>query len=245
MGRPVGADDVIDGEPGAVVNDILSTPTGVFAAGSTVNGNRLAAALWYSSDGIHWVAVRNPGPIFFGAGDHVITSLVDIGTIGSSVGAARPHRACWPSVACASARPGSRPRGYRRTAFPGARRRRAFPSTTSRGQPGSPRLCGHRSGRLVVRGRRQPRTPAPLAVHQRPGMVGCGPPAAAARDTDWHLGLAAADGRTTVLVDNLPGQPYVLVRQNGTGTSRVGPPSSAALSPRLGRPVSSAMTANS
>ncbi len=81
-----GADEVIDGEPGAVVNDILSTPGGVFAAGSTVNGNRLAAALWYSSDGIHWGTVRSPGPIFFGAGDHVITSLVDIGAIGSPVG---------------------------------------------------------------------------------------------------------------------------------------------------------------
>ena len=41
--------------------------------------------------------------------------------------------------------------------------------------------------------------------------------------------MAAADGRTTVLVDNLPGQPYVLVRQNGdwhepSGTAEFGSP---------------------
>ncbi len=41
-------------------------------------------------------------------------------------------------------------------------------------------------------------------------------PAAAAGDTSWHLGLTAAEGRTTVLADNLPGQPYVLVRQDGS-----------------------------
>ncbi len=40
-------------------------------------------------------------------------------------------------------------------------------------------------------------------------------PPAAATDTAWHLGLVAANGHTTVLADNIPGQPYVLVDQDG------------------------------
>ena len=40
-------------------------------------------------------------------------------------------------------------------------------------------------------------------------------PPAAAGDTSWHLGLVATSGATTVMADNLPGQPYVLVRKDG------------------------------
>ena len=120
----------------------------------------------------------DPGPIFFGAGDHVITSLVDIGAIGSSVGRrARPHRGCWPSAACASARPGNRPRGYRPTAFPGARRRRAFPSTTSRrtAREPSPMSATGADGLLYAAGG-SPGRQRLWQSDQRPGMVGGGPP---------------------------------------------------------------------
>ena len=80
-----GADSTIDHDPGAVVNDLLITANGVFAAGSSVNSDRLSAALWYSSDGIHWTTVRSAVSTFFGNGDHVITSLVDIAETGNPV----------------------------------------------------------------------------------------------------------------------------------------------------------------
>ena len=54
-----GAQNVVDQAPGAVVNAVLSTPAGVFAGGSYTSGTGLSAALWYSSDGIHWTTVRD------------------------------------------------------------------------------------------------------------------------------------------------------------------------------------------
>ena len=75
--------------------------------------------------------MQNPGPIFFGAGDHVITSSGHRRHWELGRGRAGPRQGCWLSAACGSARPGSRPPGFRRTAFLGARRRRAFPSMTS------------------------------------------------------------------------------------------------------------------
>ncbi len=82
------AGTVINQQPGAVVNDILSTASGVFAGGSYTVANKLAAALWYSSDGIHWAAVDNTAaasPGSSGPGDQVITSLVDLGQTASSL----------------------------------------------------------------------------------------------------------------------------------------------------------------
>ena len=85
-----GANSVINHDRGAVVNDILSTPNGVFAAGSSVNRGRLSAALWYSSDGIHWSTVRSAVSTFFGNGDHVITSILDIGENDNALGSPGP-----------------------------------------------------------------------------------------------------------------------------------------------------------
>ena len=41
-------------------------------------------------------------------------------------------------------------------------------------------------------------------------------PAAAAGDAAWHLGLVGVNQDATVMADNIPGQPYVLVRRAGT-----------------------------
>ncbi len=212
-----GADKVINGDPGAVVNDILSTPGGVYAAGASVNGNRLSAALWYSSDGIHWGTIRNPGPIFFGAGDHVITSLVNIADVGNQVsGGPAPtgllavggvrvgttwQPASWisPDGVSWSQTSQSFPLDREPPDSPGAL---AYTATGANGllyaaggSPGHQRLWQSSDGLAW----------SAVAL-----------PAAAARDTDWHLGLAAAEGHTTVLADNLPGQPYVLVRLDGS-----------------------------
>jgi hypothetical protein len=212
-----GADKVIDGDPGAVINDILSTPDGVFAAGSSVNGNRLSAALWYSSDGIHWGTVHGPGPIFFGAGDHVITSLVNIAAIGSSVsggpspsgllavGAIRVgttwQPASWisPDGFSWSQTSESFPLDRETTDSPGAL------AYTATGADGVLYAAGGSPGHQHMWQSTDGLAWSSIAL-----------PPAAARDANWHLGLAAAEGHTTVLADNLPGQPYVLVRQNGS-----------------------------
>jgi hypothetical protein len=212
-----GADQVINADPGAVVNDILSTPLGVFAAGSSVNGNRLSAGLWYSSDGIHWETVREPGPIFFGAGDHVITSLVDIAAIGSSIsGGPTPTGllavggvrmgATWQPASWIS------PDG-----FSWSQTSESFPLDDE--PPDSPGALAYAAtgaeGLMYAAGG----SPGRQRLWQSSDGLAWSPvalPPAADRDTSWHLGLVAAGGHTAVLADNLPGQPYVLVRQDGS-----------------------------
>ena len=85
------------GRPGPQVRSSttsLSTPAGVFAGGSDTTGTGLSAALWYSSDGIHWATVRDSVTSPFRLGDQVITSLVSIGAYGElGTRDARPERA--------------------------------------------------------------------------------------------------------------------------------------------------------
>ena len=53
-------------------------------------------------------------------------------------------------------------------------------------------------------------------------------------DGAWHLGLVGANQGATVLADNIPGQPYVLVRRDGTWYQ----PSASGT---FGRPLSTAV----
>jgi hypothetical protein len=212
-----GADKVIDGEPGAVVNDILSTPGGVFAAGSTVNGNRLAAALWYSSDGIHWGTVRAPGPIFFGAGDHEITSLVNMGAIGSPAGGG-PATSGLLAVGGVRLGPTWQPASWiSPDGFSWSQTSESFPlDDEPADSPGALAYSATGADGLLYAAGGSPGRQRLWQSTDGLAWSAVALPAAAAGDTSWHLGLAAAEGRTTVLADNLPGQPYVLVRQNGS-----------------------------
>jgi hypothetical protein len=76
-----GADGAINRYPDAVVNDILSTPSGIFVGGTYLDGNRLSGQLWSSSDGIHWTG---DGGWFAGAGNRVVTSVVDMSEAGNA-----------------------------------------------------------------------------------------------------------------------------------------------------------------
>ena len=204
-----GADSAINHEPGAVVNDIVSTPRR-FCCGVVQDGDRLSAALWYSSDGIHWSEVHSPVNAPSGKGDHIITSVVGIGGTGTSVpGAPTPNGL----LAVGAARIGSRwqPASWiSRTAFHGARPRRAFLSTrshpTARGRshtrpPGLRALFASAVARAV----------SACGSRRRPCLDRGAAAAAASDDDSWHLGLVAATGTNSVLADNIPGQPYVLV----------------------------------
>jgi hypothetical protein len=212
-----GADNAIDQFKGAVVNDILSTPNGVFAGGSFDSGDRLAAGLWYSSDGIHWSAVHNASGTSFGSGDNVITSLVDVTETGNSepgtpgptgilaVGGVRTgptwQPASWisPNGLSWSQTSESFPLDAEPSGSPGAL---AFAATGA-------------DGRLLATGG----SPGRQRVWQSGNGLAwteVALPAAAAGAQGWHLGLIASSGHTTVVADNLPGQPYVLVHQDGS-----------------------------
>jgi hypothetical protein len=211
-----GANSVINHDPGAVVNDILSTPNGVFASGSSHNANRLSAALWYSSDGIHWSTVRSAVSTFFGNGDHVITSVLDIGETGNAqLGAPGPSGL----LAVGGVRTGSnwQPASWiSPNGFSWSQTSESFPLDEE--PPGSPGAIAYAAsgadGALYAVGgspghQRLWQSSDGLAWSEVPL------PEVAANDTGWHLGLIAANGHTTVLADNIPGQPYVLVDQDG------------------------------
>jgi hypothetical protein len=211
-----GANNVINHDPGAVVNDILSTPNGVFAAGSSVNANRLSAALWYSSDGIHWLTVRSAVSTFFGNGDHVITSVLDIGeTADAQLGAPGPTGL----LAVGGIRLGSswQPASWiSPNGFSWSQTSESFPLDAE--PPGSPGAIAYAAsgadGSLYAVGG----SPGHQRLWQSSDGLAWSEvhlPEAAATDTGWHLGLVAANGHTTVLADNMPGQPYVLVDQDG------------------------------
>ena len=211
-----GADSAIDQEPGAVVNDIVSTAAGVFAGGSYTDGNRLVAALWYSSDGIHWAAVHGPVNVSSVGGDHMITSLLGIGATGTSVpGAPTPSGL----LAVGGVRVGSdwQPASWiSPNGLSWSQASESFPLDAE--PPNSPGAVAYEVGGspdhlFAVGGspRRQRlwQSSDGLAWSEVP----LPPPATS--DQSWHIGLVAATGQVAVLADNLPGQPYVLVHRNG------------------------------
>ena len=214
-----GADSAIDQEPGAVVNDIVSTASGVFAGGVVdTDGNRLVGSLVVLL-GRHPLGGR-PRPcqrILRAAATTSSPPCSDIGATGTSVpGAPTPSGL----LAVGGVRVGLRLAAglvdLARTAFRGARLRRASRSTRSRQTaPGRSlmRVGGSLDHLFAVGGspRRQRlwQSSDGLAWSEVP----LPPPATS--DQSWHIGLVAATGQVAVLADNLPGQPYVLVHRNG------------------------------
>ncbi|MGH9106055.1 MAG: hypothetical protein ACRDZX_09490, partial [Acidimicrobiales bacterium] len=223
-----GANSAIDHYAGAVVNTILAAPQGVMAAGSVVDGNRLAAALWSSSDGIHWRALLGP---FSSSGDGVITALVDMSPVGNpgpaapgstgvlALGGVRtgtawgpaswisPNGQSWSQVS------ESFPVDNELPGSPGALAYAASGSDgtvyAAGGSPGRQHLWRSSNG-LAWSTVALPSTVAHPSWALPPAAAF--PPSVGGGDLG-HLGLVAANGHTVVLADNLPGQPYVLVRQ--------------------------------
>jgi hypothetical protein len=211
-----GAESAINQQPGAVVNDIVSTGAGVFAGGSYGDGNQLVAGLWYSSDGIHWSAVRSPVNAPSGVGDHVVTSLVGTGEAGISVpGAPTPSGL----LAVGAVRVGStwQPASWiSPNGLSWSQTSESFPLDTE--PPSSPGAIAYQAagapGHLFAVGG----SPARQRLWESSNGLAWTEvplPKAATDDSAWHLGLVAAAGRVAVLADNIPGQPYVLVRRDG------------------------------
>ncbi len=198
---------LMDLDPQAVVNQVLSTPGGIFVIGSSLDGTQLAGVAWYSSDGIHW---STTGGTFASPGDHLVSALVDLNQAGSSpsgaslsgllaVGAYRSGPQ-WGPASWIS------PDGF---SWSDASESFALDSEPPLSPGAAVYAAGASQGRLYAVGGSPQRqrvwsSTDGLTWQELPLPE----PAAAA--SGWHLGLVAASGPTVVVADNLAGQPYLL-----------------------------------
>ncbi len=215
-----GADRLIGAADDPHIDTLLATTNeGVFAGGWVHSGSSIQAALWSSGDGIHWRRVNAAPSGFGGPGDHIITGMAQLqsepsvsGTglvaVGGTWTGSRWAPASWISPNGVS---WSRPS----TAFALAGRTqpdatdamvralRAIPSTglsttlvAVGGGPTAQRLWRSTDG-----------------LHWTEQTL----PAAAEASDQWQASLLAVSGSTTVIADDDPGQPHVLVDRATTG----------------------------
>ncbi len=204
-----GAERVIAATDDAHVEALLAGPEGgVFAAGWARSGSSIVAAMWSSSDGLHWGSVGSARTAFAGPGDHLITGLAPFGTGLIAVGGSRTGNR-WAPASWLS------------------------PNGISWSQPSAsfgldvrPQADGPEA---IVRGLSAVATGAHSASLT---AVGGGPtaqrmwtstdglhwtevslPRAAADSSAWQATVVAVAGSTVVLADADPGQPHLLVRR--------------------------------
>ena len=208
-----GADKLMSHYRGATIGQIMSTTNGIFATASFDDANQLSSVLLYSSDGIHW---SSTGGWFAGAGDHLVSSLVNIAETGSSQPAS-PAPSGIMAVGGARVGPGWQPASWiSPNGFSWSQASYSFPLDNQ--PPGGPGALAYAAtgadGRLYAAGG----SPGHQRVWESADGLAWSPvamPSQLAKAAGWHLGLAAADSRHLVLADNLPGQPYVLVDVGG------------------------------
>ncbi len=220
------AEKVIDSADQAQVNTLMVTASGVVAAGTVVDGTDLDAAVWKSTDGIHWSRVMSAQRSFAGNGDHVISDIAPLGTGFVAVGAVRPATQWLPASWIS-------PDG---TSW----------SAVSSAFPQAPALNAGGQGTVVAAVAAAPGTGGLVAVGGGLGTLGAGPagvglgaaggpvvagrpglprmwtstdglswseaPLAAPASTTsgWRLGLVASAGGTTVVADDTVGEPRML-----------------------------------
>lgn len=207
-GEQPGAEKTITGSAGARVLAMVAEGDNVYLAGSVGAGSTEAAAVWSSTDSIHWHAVSTAADQFAGPGQRVIYSLaplqkglVAVGAVNRGTGwmAASwvsPDGASWspPSVDFAgSDRPGvsGDPAG-------GWAARSVAAVPTFAGSTSLVAAGGGPSGQGAWKSTDGLHwTPIPLP----------GPDAAA---SGWRATIAAATIDTTVIADGDPGQAHVL-----------------------------------
>ena len=205
--RLAGAETVIDRADQPTINSLLVAPNGVWAAGTVVDGTDEDAAVWTSTDGIHWSRVNSATRSFGGNGDHVIDALTTLGNGFVAVGAVRTGAqwmpASWISpdgVSWSQASESFPVRPVLAIDDAGTTVNAVAETTTGTGlvavggSPSAQRVWTSTDGLSW--------TEVPL-------------PAGAAGATDWHLGLVATDGTTTVLADDTLGRPRLLTDVNG------------------------------
>jgi hypothetical protein len=226
------AERVIDKSDQPHVSSVAVTTAGVVACGSVVSAGHLDAAVWHSTDGVHWQQSGASSPSFAGSGDHVMTSVAPLGSGYVAVGAVRPANE-WIPASWIS--PDGNSWSMASSSFPQS-------PVAGSGDEGTvvTAVTAGTSGMVAVGGGIDSSSLGPSGLG--PGAAAGGwraadsgvqrmwtstnglswteqpLPGAAATSTGWRLGLAAASGATVVVADNTVGQPHLLSSAAGKWT---------------------------
>ena len=214
FGEQPAAEKTLTSTPGARVSTLMAEGDVVYAAGSVDAGPKPAAAVWSSSDGLHWHAIRTAANSFAGPGGRVIYSLAPLGTGLVAVGAVNPGSG-WVPASWVS--PDGASWSLPSTDFPGSPPRPATPAgagvygeaggSAVRSVSAVPTFAG--SAAVVAAGggaTGQAAWRSTDGLHWSP----VGLPAAVAASTGWRATVAAGTINTTVVVDGDPGQAHLL-----------------------------------
>ena len=205
--RLAGAERVVGAADQPEVNALLVAPNGVWAAGGVRDGTDQDGAVWTSTDGIHWSRVNSAKRAFTGDGDHIIEDIASVGTGFVAVGAVRTGPewmpASWISPDGVSWSEASE-------AFPMT----PVPMTEDLGTKVAAVNDVVGGGLVAVGG--SPSAQRVWTSSDGLSWTELALPAGAATARDWHLGLVAAAGTTTVVADDVVGEPHLLVDRGGS-----------------------------
>lgn len=206
--RLTSAEKVIDSSDQPHINALLVAANGVWAAGSVVQGTDTEAAVWRSTDGIHWSRITSATRSFTGNGDHVINALAPLGSGFVAVGAVRSG-ARWLPASWIS--PDGVSWSGASSAFP-----LSPPGGGGRGGTEANAVATVQGAIYAVGGssstQRLWKSTDGLSWKEVPLPPG------AATSTGLRLGLVAARGGTTVIADDDVGQPRLLTDKRGSWT---------------------------
>lgn len=214
------AEKIVTASAGARVWAMLAEGDNMYAAGSLGSGAAQQAAMWSTSDGLHWHRVTTAATAFAGPGSRVIYSLAALGNGLVAAGAVN-RGSGWTAASWVS--PDGASWSLPSTDFPGA---------AAAGPPGAPPFGS--SGGYAIRSVSAVPTFAGSAavVAAGGGPYGQGAwrstdglhwsaialPGTDAAATGWRATLAAASITTTVVADGDPGQAH-LITDTGSGWS--------------------------
>ncbi len=212
------AEKTITSAPGARVWALLAEGATVYAAGSIGAGAAQAAAVWATSDGLHWHQVTTAATAFSGPGSRVIYSLAPLGN-GLVAGGAVNRGSGWTAASWVS--PDGASWSPPSTDFPGAPAA-GTPGATLYGPSGGsavrsvaavPTFAG--TSDLVATGGGpfgQAAWRSTDGLHWTPVAL----PGSDASATGWRATVIAATINTTVIADGDPGQAH-LITETGAG----------------------------
>jgi len=204
-----GADQAVDTIPGAHVNTLVSIGTTLYAGGSIPDGPTTQAAVWSTQDGLTWNLIGRSSRAFASEGDEEIFSITALTRGLVAVGAVNfgsgwlpaswisPNGISWsPPSTDFPLTPSAAPSRYGpsggMTAFD------VVQVTGSTGEDSLVATGGGLNGQGVWR--------STDGLHWSSVDL----PARDASLGDWRATAVGATYSTTVVVDTLPGQPYVL-----------------------------------
>jgi hypothetical protein len=213
--RLADAEKVVDAADQPEVNALVVAPNGVWAAGSVVDGTDHDGAVWTSTDGIHWSKVDSAKRAFTGDGDHVIEDLASVGTGFVAVGAVRTGPEWMPASWIS---PDGLSWSEASESFPMT----PVPATDDVGTTVSAVTDVVGGGLVAVGG--SPSAQRVWTSSDGLSWTEIALPAGPATAGGWHLGLVAGAGTTTVVADDVVGEPHLLVDSAGawkevTGTA--------------------------